>query len=153
MLYLSTVVWVLLRKNIETCLKRAFILPGLMQIQKRKSMSYTAFSIVFLCLLSSQGTLTMFVGVVTHRYQHHAIQCCVVLIMECHNFHKHRVLWLPTQSLLSTLIDWFPWPDLFNTRQYSWDQTSFFLLCSFFAIFLVYAHSDEQRLCFEEARN
>ena len=29
----------------------------------------------------------MFVGVVSLRYQHHT--CCVVLITECHNSHKH----------------------------------------------------------------
>ena len=34
----------------------------------------------------SQRTLTMFVGVVAFRYQHHT---CVVLITECHNSHKH----------------------------------------------------------------
>ena len=37
-------------------------------------------------LISSQRTLTMFVGVVALCYQCH---WCVVLITECHNSHKH----------------------------------------------------------------
>ena len=36
--------------------------------------------------LTSQKTVTMFVGVVALRYQHHL--CCMVLITECHNSHK-----------------------------------------------------------------
>ena len=35
-------------------------------------------------LKASQRTLTMFLGVVALRYQHHG-----VLITECHNSHKH----------------------------------------------------------------
>ena len=42
-----------------------------------------------ICLV--KRTLTMFVGVVALRYQHHTTYC-VVLITECHNSRKHRVL-------------------------------------------------------------
>ena len=42
-----------------------------------------------LCMYVSQRILTMFVGVMTLRYQHHSNMCCAVLITECHNSHKH----------------------------------------------------------------
>ena len=41
----------------------------------------------YILFSDSQKTLTMFVGVVALRYQHHTT--CVVLITECHNSHKH----------------------------------------------------------------
>ena len=49
----------------------------------------------------SQRTMTMFVGVVALRYQHHTTQCCVVLITKCHNFHKHSHSPLTTMLLES----------------------------------------------------
>ena len=68
---------------------RAFI-PGLSRVLILKPTVLT--SILSSCLTivtevslnTSQRTLTMFMGVVTLRYQHH------VLITECHNFHKHN---------------------------------------------------------------
>ena len=50
----------------------------------------------------------MFVGVLALRYQHHT-KCCVVLITECHNSHKHSQNPL-TMTKAKDWLFWIPIP-------------------------------------------
>ena len=79
---------------ISSALSRSNTVHTLACIYTDMACIYTCVACICTCMAyvctfmacASQRTLTMFVGVVALCYQHNTR---VVLIMECHNFHKH----------------------------------------------------------------